>query len=82
MRLQEIFEQEYPPEMLGSIPMILSHQVVGRKGEYVRASSSIVDAYLHSTMYYAMSSLEQNLRENGYTPNPCCWYITPVAWRS
>jgi N-methylhydantoinase A len=67
LRLQEIFEAEYPPEMLGAIPMILSHQVVGRKGEYVRASSSIVDAYLHSTMYFAMSSLEQNLRENGYT---------------
>jgi N-methylhydantoinase A len=67
LRLQELFEDEYPPEMLGAIPMILSHQVVGRKGEYVRASSSIVDAYLHSTMYYAMSSLEQNLRENGYT---------------
>jgi N-methylhydantoinase A len=66
LRLQEIFEQEYPAEMLGSIPMILSHQVVGRKGEYVRTSSSIVDAYLHSTMYYAMSSLEQNLRENAY----------------
>jgi N-methylhydantoinase A len=67
LRVQEIFESEYPPEMLGAIPMILSHQVVGRKGEYVRASSSIVDAYLHSTMYFAMSSLEQNLRENGYT---------------
>jgi N-methylhydantoinase A len=67
LRVQEIFEQEYPPEMLGSIPMILSHQVVGRKGEYVRSSSSIVDAYLHSTMYFAMSALEQNLRENGYT---------------
>lgn len=67
LRLQEMFEEEYPPEMLGSIPMILSHQVVGRKGEYVRSSSAIVDAYLHSTMYFAMSALEQNLRENGYT---------------
>lgn len=67
LRLQEIFDEEYPPEMLGSIPMILSHQVVGRKGEYVRSSSAIVDAYLHSTMYYAMSTLEQNLREHGYT---------------
>lgn len=66
LRLQEIFETEYPAEMLGAIPMILSHQVVGRKGEYVRASSSIIDAYLHSTMYFAMSSLEQNLREKGY----------------
>lgn len=66
LRLQEIFEEEYPPEMLGSIPVILSHQVSGRKGEYVRTSSAIIDAYLHSTMYFAMSSLEQNLRENGY----------------
>lgn len=67
LRLQEIFEEEYPPEMLGSIPMILSHQVVGRKGEYVRTSSAIIDAYLHSTMYYAMNLLEQNLRDNGYS---------------
>ena len=41
--------------------------MVGRKGEYVRSSSAIVDAYLHSTMYFAMSALEQNLREFGYT---------------
>ncbi|MEO0436505.1 MAG: hydantoinase/oxoprolinase family protein [Pseudomonadota bacterium] len=66
LRVYELFEEEYPPEMLGSIPMILSHQVAGRKGEYVRTSSAIVDAYLHSTMYFAMSSMEQNLRSNGY----------------
>lgn len=66
LRLQELFDDEYPPQMLGSIPVILSHQVTGRKGEYVRSSSAIVDAYLHSTMYHAMSVLEQNLRENGY----------------
>lgn len=66
LRIYELFEEEYPPEMLGSIPMILSHQVAGRKGEYVRTSSAIVDAYLHSTMYFAMSAMEQNLRNNGY----------------
>jgi N-methylhydantoinase A len=66
LRMLELFEEDYPPEMLGAIPMILAHQVAGRKGEYVRASSAIIDAYLHSTMYFAMSSLEQNLRESGY----------------
>lgn len=66
LRLQELFIEEYPPQMLGAIPIVLSHQVSGRKGEYVRAASAIVDAYLHSTMYFAMSALEQNLRENGY----------------
>ncbi|QQD17939.1 hydantoinase/oxoprolinase family protein [Spongiibacter nanhainus] len=66
LRVQEIFEEEFPSSMLGAIPMVLSHQVVGRKGEYVRSSSAIIDAFLHSTMYYAMSALEQNLRTNGY----------------
>lgn len=66
LRVQEIFMEEYPPQMLGAIPLILSHQVVGRKGEYVRTTSAIIDAYLHSTMYFAMTALEQNLRENGY----------------
>tara|TARA_R110001592_G_scaffold306131_1_gene579028 strand:- start:9199 stop:11361 length:2163 start_codon:yes stop_codon:yes gene_type:complete len=66
LRIQEIFEEEFPSSMLGAIPIVLSHQVAGRKGEYVRSSSAIIDAYLHSTMYFAMSALEQNLRENGY----------------
>lgn len=66
LRIQEIFEDEFPSSMLGAIPMVLSHQVVGRKGEYVRSSSAIIDAYLHSTMYFAMSALEQNLRDHGY----------------
>ena len=31
-----------------------------------RATSAIVDGYLHSTMYHALSSLEQNLRAHHY----------------
>src|SRR5204862_1533839 len=46
--------------------VILSHQVAGRKGEYVRSTSAVVDGYLHSTMYYALSALEQNLRAHRY----------------
>jgi N-methylhydantoinase A len=66
-QVQEIFLEEYPAHQLGAIPMLLSHQLSGRKGEYVRATSTIVDAFLHATMYHALSELEQNLRENGYT---------------
>ena len=65
-RVQEIFLEEYPAHQLGAIPMLLSHQMSGRKGEYVRATSTIVAGYLHSTMYFALSELEQNLREHGY----------------
>jgi N-methylhydantoinase A len=66
-QVQEIFLEEYPAHQLGAIPMLLSHQLSGRKGEYVRATSAIVDAFLHATMYHALSELEQNLRDHGYT---------------
>lgn len=65
-RIEEILLEEYPSHLLGAIPVILSHQVAGRKGEYVRATSAVVDSYLHSTMYHALSSLEQNLRAHLY----------------
>jgi N-methylhydantoinase A len=66
LRVQEIFLEEYPAHQLGGLPMLLSHQLSGRKGEYVRAISGIIDGFLHSTMYHALSELEQNLREHGY----------------
>lgn len=66
LRVEEIFLEEYPTHMLGAIPVILSHQVAERKGEYVRITSSILDAYLHDQMYYALSSLEMTLKEYGY----------------
>ena len=65
-RIEEILFEEYPSHLLGAIPIILSHQVAGRKGEYVRATSAVVDGYLHSTMYHALSALEQNLRAHRY----------------
>lgn len=65
-RIEEILLEEYPSHLLGAIPVILSHRVAGRKGEYVRATSAIVDGYLHSTMYHALSTLEQNLRAHQY----------------
>lgn len=66
-RIEEILLEEYPSHLLGAIPIILSHRVAGRKGEYVRATSAIVDGYLHQTMYHALSTLEQNLRTHSYT---------------
>tara|TARA_R110002072_G_scaffold118428_2_gene250083 strand:- start:26933 stop:29080 length:2148 start_codon:yes stop_codon:yes gene_type:complete len=65
-RVEQIILEEYPSHLLGAIPVILSHRVAGRKGEYVRASSAVVDGYLHSTMYHAMTQLEQNLRAHAY----------------
>jgi N-methylhydantoinase A len=63
---EEVIAAEFPSHMLGSNPVILGHRVAGRKGEYVRASSAIIDAFLHQAMYHGLSSLELNLRENQY----------------
>lgn len=66
LRVREIFLEEYPSHLLGSIPMLLSHQVAGRKGEYARGMSTILDAFLHQTMYHGLGTLELNLRAQGY----------------
>ncbi len=66
LRIREIFLEEYPPHLLGAVPMLLSHQVAGRKGEYTRATSTIIDGYLHNTMYHGLGTLELNLRAGGY----------------
>lgn len=65
-RVEELIREEYPEHMLGSAPIILGHLVAGRKGEYARTSSAIMDAFLHKAMYLGLSSLELNLRENGH----------------
>lgn len=65
-RVEEIIREDYPEYMLGSIPIILSHLVVGRKGEYARTSSGILDAFLHKAMYLGLSTLELNLRDRGH----------------
>ncbi|MDD3761707.1 MAG: hydantoinase/oxoprolinase family protein [Nevskiales bacterium] len=66
LRVREIFMEEYPGHLLGAIPMLLSHQVAGRKGEYARGMSTIMDAFLHGTMYHGLGTLELNLRGSGY----------------
>jgi N-methylhydantoinase A len=67
LRAREIFLEEYPGHLLGSIPFLLSHQVAGRKGEYARGMSTVMDAFLHATMYHGLGTLELNLRALGYT---------------
>jgi N-methylhydantoinase A len=66
LRVREIFLEEYPGHLLGAIPLLLSHQVAGRKGEYARSTSTIMDAFLHATMYHGLGTLELNLRAQGY----------------
>ena len=66
LRAREIFLADYPGHLLGAVPFLLSHQVAGRKGEYARAQSTIMDAFLHAQMYHGLGTLELNLRGLGY----------------
>ncbi len=66
LAIQEIILDEFPPHELGAIPVLLGHQVSGRKGEYVRATSTIVDGFLHEIMFHALAQLSNNLRDFGY----------------
>lgn len=61
-QILEIILEDYPAHELGSIPVLLSSQVSGRKGEYVRAMSTVVDGFLHETMFHALNQLSSNLR--------------------
>jgi N-methylhydantoinase A len=65
--VERIILDEYPTHMLGALPIVLSHRVTGRKGEYARTMSAVIDAYLHDQMYHGLASLEIELRRNGYT---------------
>lgn len=64
--VERIILSEYPTHVLGAIPIVVSHRVAGRKAEYSRTMSAVLDAYLHDQMYHGMSSLEVVLRQNGY----------------
>lgn len=65
-RVQRILLEEYPPHYLGAMPVVMSHLVAGRKGEYVRTTSAIIDAFLHDEMLHGLGTLELSLREDGY----------------
>jgi N-methylhydantoinase A/acetophenone carboxylase len=66
-RIQEIIREEYKEYYLGYLPIVLSHAVIGRSGEYQRTMTAILDAYLHRAMQTELSAMWDRLREYGYT---------------
>ena len=65
LRLQEIILEEYPAYMLGSIPVVLSHLVAGRRGEL--CSQFVINCRCLPPCHHvshAMSQLELNLRDS------------------
>ncbi len=65
-RIRALIEHEYNEAYLGSMPVFLSSEVSPRKFEYTRTTMTILNAYLHQSMYEELIGIGQGLRRGGY----------------
>ena len=66
LRVKEIIREEYKEYHIGYLPVVLSHQVVAKLGEYERTMTAVLDAYLQRAMQTELSATWDQLRELGY----------------
>ena len=67
LMVKQIIEEEYPEDYLGSMPIILSHVISPKMGEYTRFVTAIVNAYIHNLMAEELNRLTWELRDGGYS---------------
>jgi len=65
-RIAEIIRREYPDFYLGAMPVVLSSEVTPKQNEYTRTVTTILNAYLHYSMWEQISSTGDELRNSGY----------------
>lgn len=65
-RVREIIREEYKGYHVGYLPVVLSHEVVAKVGEYERSMTAILDAYLQRSIKLEMEATWDQLRERGY----------------
>ena len=65
-RVKAIIRQEYKGYHIGYLPVVLSHEVVGKVGEYERSMTAILDAYLQKSIKLELESTWDKLRDRGY----------------
>src|SRR5574341_168054 len=65
-RIKEIIREEYKDFHLGSAPVVLSSEVLGKLGEYERTMTATLDAYLQRAMQIELSAMWDKLRDKGY----------------
>ena len=64
--VRRIIREEYKGYHVGYLPVVLSHEVVGKVGEYERTMTAILDAYLQASIKFELETTWDKLRENGY----------------
>ena len=65
-RIAEIIRKEYPDFYLGAMPVVLSSEVTPKQDEYTRTVTTILNAYLHYSMWEQISGTGDELRNSGY----------------
>jgi len=63
--VKKVFKEEYPNYFLGNIPIILSSEVCPKLGEYARTMTTILTAYLQTSLFEHMVVLGEDLRDLG-----------------
>jgi len=65
-RIRELIEAEFPEAYLGAMPIMLSSEVVPKRWEYTRTNTTVLNAYLHQSMWEELSGMGDELRDAGY----------------
>jgi N-methylhydantoinase A/oxoprolinase/acetone carboxylase beta subunit len=65
-RIRKIIREEYKGFHVGYLPVVLSHEVVGKVGEYERTMTAVLDAYLQTSIKFELEATWDQLRANGY----------------
>jgi N-methylhydantoinase A/oxoprolinase/acetone carboxylase beta subunit len=64
--VRKIIREEYKGYHVGYLPVVLSHEVVGKVGEYERTMTAILDAYLQTSIKFELETTWDQLRNHGY----------------
>jgi N-methylhydantoinase A/acetophenone carboxylase len=65
-RVREIIRDEYKEYHIGFVPVVMSHAVTPKLGEYERSMTAVLDAYLQHAMQTEICATWDKLREQGY----------------
>lgn len=64
--VRRIIREEYKGFHVGYLPVVLSHEVVGKVGEYERTMTAVLDAYLQTSIKFELETTWDQLRNHGY----------------
>lgn len=62
-QVKRLLDLQYPPHYLGSVPVLLSHQVSLRPEDAWRTHAAVINAYLHGQLARSLYRTEDYLRQ-------------------